>query len=34
MTELVDWLHQERKTDSLHPLLIIAIIVVFLEILT
>ena len=33
MTELVDWLHQERKTDSLHPLLIIAIIVVvFLEI--
>ena len=34
MTELVDCLHQERKTDSLHPLLIIAIIVVFLEILT
>ncbi len=33
MTELVDWLHQERETDSLHPLLIIAIfVVVFLEI--
>jgi len=33
MTELVDWVHQERETDSLHPLLIIAIfVVVFLEI--
>ena len=33
ITELVDWVHQERETDSLHPLLIIAIfVVVFLEI--
>ena len=33
MTELVNWVHQERETDSLHPLLIIAIfVVVFLEI--
>ena len=33
MTELVDWVHQERETDRLHPLLIIAIfVVVFLEI--
>ena len=33
MTELMDWVHQERETDSLHSLLIIAIfVVVFLEI--
>jgi Fic family protein len=33
MTELVDWMNQERKTARLHPLLIIALcVVVFLEI--
>lgn len=35
MTELVDWLHQERETDSLHPLLALGVaifVVVFLEI--
>ena len=33
MTELMDWVDQERKSSQLHPLLIIAIcIVVFLEI--